>query len=364
VTRILTAIIDTAILASVATSCSSAESENAPPRAETSPTSCAAAGVSMTNCGMNKESCCTSPEVPGGSFYRTYVNGGSGPTGLASPATVSSFRLDKYEVTVGRFRRFVKAWSAGYTPPAGSGKHTYLNGGQGLADAASPGTYETGWDASGWNKYVAPTNSNLGCNDNWSGAPTWTAVIGSNDDKPINCVNWYEAYAFCIWDGGFLPSEAEWEYAAAGGSQQREYPWGSANPGTQALYAIFSSWSGDEETDGQCYYPSSGPCNGAESIAPVGTADRGAGAWGQVDLDGNVSEWILDAIFDPSDPFVQPCNDCVDLSLMSSESAPRFSSRGARGGSFNQGVEVSSARDVAEAGERDFIFGFRCARSP
>ncbi|MGO9835775.1 MAG: SUMF1/EgtB/PvdO family nonheme iron enzyme [Polyangiaceae bacterium] len=34
----------------------------------------------------------------------------------------------------------------------------------------------------------------------------------------IDCVNWYESYTFCIWDGGFLPSEAEWEYAAGGGS--------------------------------------------------------------------------------------------------------------------------------------------------
>jgi hypothetical protein len=32
--------------------------------------------------------------------------------------------------------------------------------------------------------------------------------------------------------GGFLPSEAEWEFAAAGGSKQLEYPWGSADPGT------------------------------------------------------------------------------------------------------------------------------------
>jgi formylglycine-generating enzyme required for sulfatase activity len=43
-------------------------------------------------------------------------------------------------------------------------------------------------------------------------------------------MDWYEAYAFCIWDGGFLPTDAEWNYAAAGGAQQRAYPW--SNPPT------------------------------------------------------------------------------------------------------------------------------------
>jgi formylglycine-generating enzyme required for sulfatase activity len=115
----------------------------------------------MTNCGPGgNENCCTSLEVTGGTFFRTYVNDGGGPTGEADPATVSAFRLDKYAVTVGRFRQFAAAWSAGYRPPPGSGKHTYLNGGQGLGNAGGPVgvPYEPGWVTSG-NSNVAPTNA-------------------------------------------------------------------------------------------------------------------------------------------------------------------------------------------------------------
>ena len=91
--------------------------------AETPP-SCQAGGAGLTNCGANGESCCTSLEVPGGTYYRTYTNDGGGPIGEADPATVSGFRLDKYLVTVGRFRQFVAAWNGGWLPSAGTGKQS------------------------------------------------------------------------------------------------------------------------------------------------------------------------------------------------------------------------------------------------
>jgi hypothetical protein len=185
--------------------------------------SCAPGGPGMTDCGSAGENCCTSLEVAGGTFYRTYTNGGCGPTGEADPATVSGFRLDKYEVTVGRFRQFVQAWNGGdgWLPAAGSGKHVHLARGLGLINVANPGTYETGWVALD-DSSIAPTTTNLGT---CGAASTWTDAVGPQERLPIDCVNWYEAYAFCIWDGGFLPSEAEWEYAASGGREQREYPW-------------------------------------------------------------------------------------------------------------------------------------------
>lgn len=121
-----------------------------------------------------------------------------GPVGEADPAAVSAFRLDKFEVTVGRFRQFVGAWHAGYTPPAGSGWHIHLNAGRGLNTTGEG--YEPGWAAT-YDGNVAPTDENLACDATFA---TWTASAGDNENRPINCVNWWEAYAFCVWDAGWL----------------------------------------------------------------------------------------------------------------------------------------------------------------
>jgi formylglycine-generating enzyme required for sulfatase activity len=269
-----------------------------------------------------------------------------------SPATVSDFALDKYMVTVGRFRQFVAAWNngSGYVPPTGAGKHTYLNGGLGLVDSAADAgvVYETGWLASD-DANIAPTDANLACA---AGADTWTSAAGTQENLPINCVNWWEAYAFCIWDGGFLPSAAEWEYAAAGGGQQREYPWGSTTPGTACPgtgceYAIYG-----------CNYPS-GPGDvvgcGLSSIAPVGTATLGAGFWGQLDLAGELTEWSLDW----SAAFVDPCSDCAYLT---STTTGRVRQK------TNFAGPVTFLVPTEQAGINPTFrrpgSGFRCARTP
>ncbi len=304
---------------------------------------CTPGGAGLTNCGASSESCCTSSVVPGGTFLRTYSPDGDGGTTGSDPATVSQFRMDKYEVTVGRFRQFVTAWNggAGWLPSAGSGKHTQAHAGQGLAVGGSAGTYEPGWVTSD-NSNLAPTNANLACNASYA---TWTPSVGGSETLPINCVNWWEAYAFCIWDGGFLPSEAEWEYVAAGGSQYRVYPWGSTGPGTTNQYAIYG-----------CYYPTgSGSCTGVKNAAPVGTAPQGAGLWGQVDLGGEVWEWNLDLY---ASSYLNPCTDCANLGTASD--------RVFRGGSFyfsSSGLQAQYRSDDAPAG-RYYGVGFRCARAP
>ncbi len=97
--------------------------------------SCATSGPGKSDCGPNSESRCTSLLVQGGET-----------TTLASgtTATVSSYRLDKYEVTVGRFRAFVDGWVGNWCPAAGAGKHTHLNGGAGLVNSGAGGRLRAG----------------------------------------------------------------------------------------------------------------------------------------------------------------------------------------------------------------------------
>jgi len=290
------------------------------------------------NCGTSNESCCTSPLVTGGSFKRD--------NDANYPATVSTFRLDKYEVTVGRFRKFVAAVVGGWTPPAGAGKHTHLNGGAGLKSSTAAG-FETGWDPQ-WNVDELPTNkatwdgpSALGGNTDYQ---TWTSSSGSNENRPINCVSWFKAVAFCIWDGGFLPSEAEWNYAAAGGSAQRAYPWGPAAPGMNANLAVYG-----------CYLNGTGTCSGVTNIAPVGFVPVGNGLFGQADLAGNVSEWVLDGLTN----YTATCDDCVWDAL--DDTAPVR-----RGGAFTDPIDrlPSSSRFNYPAFWNGFENGLRCARIP
>src|SRR5262249_23594259 len=127
--------------------------------------------------------------------------------------------------------------------------------------------------------------------------PDWSPQMGNVENLPINCTNWYEAYAFCIWDGGFLPSAAEWNFAASGGNEQRAYPWstssssGAACANTNAFGDICLS-----------------------TPAPVGTeSPAGDGKWGQTDLAGNMAEWVLDNFVNYNAIYPKTCADCASL---------------------------------------------------
>ncbi len=309
------------------------------------PASCAGGATGAGNdCGPAGDAgCCTSPAVTGGSFSRSYDGVSSGYTDAQYAATVSDFRLDAFEITVGRFRAFVDAVVGGWTPAAGAGKHAHLGAGSGLGDGN--GGYEPGWDVA-WNVNLPAAKSTwdgdtgLGCN---AGYQTWTSAAGSNERRPINCATWFEVEAFCIWDGGFLPSEAEWNYAAAGGAEQRVYPWSSPA----------------SETTIDCSHANlfaTTYCNASFAVDVGSQSPLGDGKWGQSDLAGNTSEWVTDAYQSPYG--ATQCSDCA------SQASPAL--RVYRGGSFDNVAPylLASSRGYNAPSGRSYSLGARCARMP
>jgi len=274
------------------------------------PKSCA--GLSAFCGPQSNESCCASRVVPSGTYNRS-----NDPT---SPATVSSFGLDRFEVTVGRFRQFVNAYP-GSKPAGGAGAHPLIA--------------NSGWDLT-WNTNLPADQATLRTTISCAGFPTWTDTPGANEYKPMNCLSWFDAFAFCAWDGGRLPTEAEWNYAAAGGNEQRVYPW-SNPPSSTVIDTTFAIYA-------------------LGSIFDVGQRSaNGDGKWGHADLAGNSWEFTLDWFA----PYATTCTDCAHLA--------QATDRVIRGGGWADvapGNLYTSFRSSSTPTHRDSSIGIRCARNP
>jgi formylglycine-generating enzyme len=292
--------------------------------------------VGLANgCGPTAtDTCCASSLIPGslGPFSR-----GNDPQ---YPATVGDFRLDKYEVTVGRFRKFATAYLAGWRPSDGSGKNVN-------------DTFDVGWLGADWNPRLPAVTleedkTGLLCDPTFQ---TWTPEEGSAEDenRPLNCVSWFLAHAFCIWDGGRLPSEAEWNYAAAGGSDAlgwRQFPWSDPSSSTVIDETYASYYSTDCLGDGET------GCTRTDLIV-VGSKPAGNGRWGQADLGGNVGEWIYDLYGE----YPLPCTNCSNQ--------VDGADRAFRGGSYDNDASylLSSTRRGRNPAHTAANVGVRCARN-
>ncbi|MEY8749752.1 formylglycine-generating enzyme family protein [Alkalicoccobacillus gibsonii] len=109
------------------------------------------------------------------------------------------------------------------------------------------------------------------------------STIHNRGDHPVVHVSWNDAAAYSKWAGKRLPTEAEWEFAARGGLEQKLYPWGNELMPNGEHYC--NIWQGafpteNTEEDG---YVSTAP---AKSFPENG--------YGLYNVSGNVWEWCAD----------------------------------------------------------------------
>lgn len=229
------------------------------------------------------------------------------------PVTLKDFKIGKYEVTLGQFRRFVEA--TGYKTQAETGDGCY------------------GWTGSDWEKRKDFHWRNLG--------------FPQGEDHPVACVSWNDAMAYSEWLAKRtgkkyrLPTEAEWEYAARGGSGTL-YWWGTSASHDKANY-------GKEE----CCGPTVMDKDRWEFTAAVGSF--APNSWALYDTAGNVWEWTCSAYAESYDGRERQCAGKNEAGAQ----------RVLRGGSWvNSSAWIRSAsRNWGPPGHRYANQGFRLAQS-
>lgn len=246
--------------------------------------------------------------------------------------TVGPFAIDAYEVTVARFNQY---WiGRAQNLAAVRGQAIAYPGGQ-IAWAPAP--------------FTSPIEQ--GVNYNWS------PMASARDAHPINGVDYWMAQEFCVWDGGRLPTEAEWEYVARGAARAglaagRLYPWGDEPPSATCDRARWNNTAC--ATD-----------DGARTLR-VGRLPSGA-AGGVFDLAGNVWEWVADEFTGYAfggDP--DPCNHRTGSVNPLCDGVQPNGARVIRGGAWGD-TNVANLRSATRGSfnptVRSFNIGFRCART-
>lgn len=186
---------------------------------------------------------------------------------------VDAFEITRTEITNGQFAAFVAA--TGYKTRAERGWQAFEPGAGGIA--APPGS-----------AVFSPTARAVVSNLDWwryvEGA-NWQAPFGPDSavpdvDAPVVHITKEDADAFAKWAGARLPTEAEWEFAARGGTDGQLNSWADAEALAKTLKANF--WQG-------LFPVMDAGQDGYEGIAPV--ASYPANGFGLHDMIGNVWEW-------------------------------------------------------------------------
>ena len=182
---------------------------------------------------------------------------------------------------------------------------TYPVSNEQFAEFARARAYKTEAERFGWSfvfhQQLPPDEYDRLHPDTVHGAEWWCKVAGADwahpegpgssvaerPNHPVCHVSWNDAAEYARWAGKRLPTEAEWEYAARAGLEQKLYPWGDElTPGGRHLCNI---WQGEFPTNNTVE-------DGYAFIAPRDAYPPNG--YGFYSITGNVWEWCADW-FDP-----------------------------------------------------------------
>lgn len=195
-----------------------------------------------------------------------HMDDGEGPL---RQVRIKPFQMDETAVTNARFHDFIKA--TGYVTEAERFGWSFV------FYQFLPDSFETqGVQGVEWWRRVEGAS--------WSHPFGPDSDCAGIQDHPVVHVSWNDAQAFAAWAGGRLPSEAEWEHAARGGTPGARFPWGDEEPDDVGNFPC-NIWQGtfpSTNTAGDGH-AGLGP---AKSFAPNG--------YGLYNMSGNSWEWMAD----------------------------------------------------------------------
>ena len=178
---------------------------------------------------------------------------------------------------------------------------------------------------------------------------------GSNDGLPLNCVTWQTARELCQAAGGDLPTEAQWEHAARGRGEFRDFPWGDAQPACCTAAVSRYTPIGNVSCAAEPPLPPAGSFRDVGDCPTPGDVSRD----GVLDRGGSLIELTLDA-FEPYSG-----SECWATEGVAVDPWCDIESnlRTSRGGSFVDGRQraLGALRNDVTLTLVGIFMGFRCA---